>query len=372
VGTRRAWKRCESIGLQARGIVVTGLDKDNTDFDKTVSEIQAVWGNKCVPVVIPLPDGAGVLDVLAAKEVPDAVSAKVEEIKSGLVELAAESDDTLIEKFLEGESLTPEEISKGLVAAVATGGLVPIFVCMALKDVGVTDLLENIYRLFPSPDSVVVKDAEGNPIDTSPDAPMAAFVWRTVNDPFVGQLTFVRVLGGTLKSDGEIWNATQNHKEKIGSLLKLNGKKQETVTEAEAGDIVAIPKLKDTHVSDTLCDASNKIVCKKIEFPSPVVFQAVHAKTQADEDKIGTALTRVCEEDPTLHVVRNTETRETVLQGLGDVHIDVAVGLMHRRSHVDVTLTTPKVPYRETATAMGEGHYKHKKQSGGRGQFGEV
>ena len=184
-------------------------------------------------------------------------------------------------------------------------------------------------------------------------------------------MTFTRVLGGTLKSDTEVYNTNRKHKERIGSLLIVNGTKQETTDSASAGDIVAIPKLKDTHIGDTL-SASEAMICPELVFPSPVLFQSVTAKTQADEDKIGVALTRVCEEDPTLKVVRDTATHEIVLQGLGDVHIDVTVGMMKSRSNVEVNLDTPKVPYRETITGRGEGHYKHKKQSGGRGQYGEV
>ncbi len=372
VGTRRAWNCCSNRGIQARAIVITGLDKDNTDYAKTVAGIQEAFGNICVPVVVPLPDGSGVVDILAAKDVPDELADEVTEAKGGLVELAAETDDTLIEKYLEGEDLSPEEIANGLVEAVSSGGFVPIFVCQPLKDIGVEELLEGICRFCPSPASVTHEDVEGNGIDASADAPFAGLVIRSVNDAFVGQLTFVRVFGGTLKADSEIMNASNGQKERVGNLLRVNGKKQTQIESATAGDIVAIPKLKSTGVGDSLCDVGSKIVFDRIHFPSPVMFQAVTAKTQADEDKIGTALKRVCEEDPTLTVERNTETHEMVLKGLGDVHIDVAVELMKTRSNVNVNLSTPKVPYRETVTTQGEGHYKHKKQSGGRGQYGEV
>ncbi len=372
VGTRRAWKCCSNRGLQARAIVISGLDKDNTDYAKTVADIQESFGTNCVPVVMPLPDGSGVIDILEAKDVPADLEAEVMEAKGGLVELAAETDDTLIEKYLEGEPLTPEEIAAGLVDAVASGGFVPIFVCMPLKDIGVTELLDGVSRFFASPVTVQHEDVEGNAIDATPDGPFVGLVFRSVNDAFVGQLTYVRVLGGTLTPDSEVFNSASEEKERVGSLLAVNGKKQTQVQRATAGDIVAIPKLKFTGVGDTLCSVGSKVACDRIHFPSPVMFQAVTAKTQADEDKIGTALKRVCEEDPTLSVERNNETHEVVLKGLGDVHIDVAVGLMKSRSNVSVDLSTPKVPYRETVTGQGEGHYKHKKQSGGRGQFGEV
>ena len=371
VGTRHAWHACEKPGL-ARAVVITGLDRENTNFAEALAGVQASFGAKCVPVVFPLADGSGVIDVLSAKDVPDEVASQVEEAKNGLVELAAETNDSLIEKFLGGEELSADELAAGLKSAVNSGGLVPVFACMAMKDVGVAELLDGVCRLFPSPAEHEAADTEGNAISSAADAPFVGLVWRSVNDAFVGQLAFVRVLGGTIKSDSEAVNASNGQKERIGSLLLVNGKKQDNVDSATAGDIIAVPKLKGTSVSDTLCATGNKIVCDRIAFPKPVMFQAVTAKTQADEDKIGTALSRLCDEDPTLRVERNTETKEMVLQGLGDVHIDVAVERMKSRSNVEVLLATPKVPYRETVTATGQGHYKHKKQSGGRGQYGEV
>lgn len=370
VGTHHAWRLCNKEAL-ARAIVVTGLDKENTDFASTLEAIQSAFGEKCVPVVLPTADASGVVDVLATKDAGDLAS-QVDEIKGSLVELAAETDDTLIEKFLGGEVLSADEIASGLRAAVASGGLVPVFVVCPIQEVGVTELLDGVVRLFPSPEDRERKDVDGNVIPTGASDPLVAHVWRSVNDAFVGQLTFVRVMGGTLKADSEVMNVGKDQKERVGSLLLVNGKKQETVSAATAGDIVAIPKLKQTGVNDTLCDIGTKMTCPPIAFPRPVMFQAVTAKTQADEDKIGTALSRVCEEDPTLLLDRNRETKEMVLQGLGDVHIDVAVGLMKSRSNVEVVLSTPKVPYRETVTSQGEGHYKHRKQSGGRGQYGEV
>jgi len=372
VGTHRAWKCCRNRHVAAKAIVITGLDKDNTDYVSTLGAIQSSFGSNCVPVVMPLPDCGGVVDILAAKEIPAELEDQIAEAKGGLVELAAETDDSLIEKYLEGEDLSPDEIASGLVEAVAAGGFVPVFVCMPLKGIGVTELMDGIVRLLPSPLMNELKDSEGNVVDSSPDAPFAGLVCRTLNDAFVGQLAIVRVFAGALKSDSEILNASTGAKEHCGNLVVLNGKKQEQATSATAGDIVAVTKLKSTSVGDTLCASGSKIVFDGIKFPSPVMFQAVTAATQADEDKIGVALQRVTDEDPTLSVHRDRETKEVVLQGMGDVHIEVAVEQMKARSNVSVLLSTPKVPYRETVTATGEGHYKHKKQSGGRGQYGEV
>jgi elongation factor G len=371
VGTRRAWRQAGKDGL-ARAVVVTGLDRENASFEGALAGIQEAFGPNCVPVVLPLPDGSGVVDVLAGKAPPAELADAVQAAKNKLIELAAETNDALIEKFLAGEDLSPEEIGTGLVNAVTGGGLVPVFACMPLKGTGVTELLEGIARLCPSPLRFARQNKDGQAIDPSADAPVVGFVWRSVNDAFVGQLSFVRILGGTLRADSEVQNATKSRKERVGSLLVLNGKKQESVHEATAGDIVALPKLKETGVGDTLCALGQNIQFETMKFPQPVVFLAVRAKTQADEDKLGVALARVAEEDPTMRVTRNTETRETVLAGMGDVHVDVAVERMKSRSNAEVSLDTPKVPYRETVTSRGEGHYKHKKQSGGRGQYGEV
>jgi elongation factor G len=372
VGTHRAWRCCQQQGLQARGFLVTGLDRDNADFARVLASIQSAFGAQCVPAVLPLPDKSGVVDVLVPKSVPPAMAAEVEQARSTLTERAAETNDALIEKFLGGGTLTADELSLGLVDAVASGGCVPVFACVAPKALGLVELLDGIARLFPSPDRHAHQAVDGKPILAGPNDPFTGFVWRTVNDPFVGHLTFVRVLGGTLSADSEVFNANKKQKERVGSMLRLNGKKQDPCAKALAGDIVAIPKLKITTFGDTLCAAATPVICEGFTFPKPVTMQAVKGKTQADDDKIGTALHRVCEEDPTLQVERNTETHEMILLGLGDVHLDVAVGLMKSRSHVEVVLSTPKVPYRETVTGMGEGHYKHKKQSGGRGQYGEV
>ncbi len=372
VGTRRAWKCLAEQGVKPRAVVITGLDRDNSSFDAAVEAIRSAFGKGCAPVTLPLPGLSGVVDVLAGTAVPAAMADAAQEARNALIEMAAETDDTLIEKFLAGEPLSDEEASKGLVNAVTQGALIPVFACVASKGVGIGEFLEGAVRLFPSPLARERTDTEGKAIDPSQTAPFVGFVWRSVNDAFVGQLSFLRVFGGTIRADSEAANSTRKQNERIAAVMTLNGKKQAPIEEASAGDIVAIAKLKATHVNDTLCAAGAAIQSAPIRFPNPVMFMAVTAQTQADEDKIGVALARVCEEDPTLHVDRNKETKQMVLQGLGDVHLDVAVEQMRIRSNVKVDLSTPKVPYRETVTGRGEGHYKHKKQSGGRGQFGEV
>lgn len=370
VGTTLAWKMAERQHLP-KAFVITGIDKENANYDGVLASIQEIWGNKCVPVSIPTPDRSAVGDVLGG-DVPEAIAEKAEELKGSLVESAAESDDALIEKYLGGEALTPAEIASGLTASVREGLMVPVFAVSAVKDIGVDALLNGMVRLFPSPEATGAKDAEGADLDVGPNAPFSGLVWRSVNDPFVGQMTFVRVFSGTLKADAEIQNATQGQKEKAGTLYVVNGKKQDTVTEAHAGDIVALAKLKNTVINDTLCAIGQSIKLSPVAFPRPVVAYAVHPKTQGDEDKLATGLARIADEDPTILVERNAETKEQIISGMGDVQITVALALMKKRSNVDVDLTTPKVAYKETVMDTAEGHYKHKKQSGGRGQYGEV
>jgi elongation factor G len=371
VGTRQVWRLCEKRNLP-RAIVITGIDKENANFGKVLSDLQSIFGKRCAAAALPLPDKSGVVDVLGGKKIPDALASEAEAAKGRLIELAAETDDSLTEKFLEGKELTAEETANGLRKAVRNGVLVPVFACAAAKNIGLTELLDGVGRFFPSPEDLEVKDQAGSPIKAGAGEPFVGMVWRTVNDEYIGQLAFVRVLGGTLTSDSEVMNTSKNQKERIATLLCLNGKKQTTVPDATAGDIIALSKLKATAMGDTLCAPGKSVTCETVSFPSPVTYVSVKAKTQADEDKLGTALARVCEEDPTLKMERNNETRQTILSGLGDTHIDVTVERMKRRSNVEVVLDTPKVPYRETVMATGEGHYKHKKQSGGRGQYGEV
>jgi elongation factor G len=371
VGTHRAWRGCEAAGLP-RAIVVTGIDKENADFYGLLQSIQELWGHQCVPVVIPTLDHTQVVDVMAATTIPDDIADKAKEMKGALVEFAAETDDALIEKYLGGESLTAEEIAAGLHGAVHDGKLIPVFAVSAKTNLGLTELLEGISLLLPSPPERPVKDAEGQAVDVGPEAPFKGFVWRSVNDPFTGQITFVRVYGGSLQAGQEIFNATKGEKERIGHVMIVNGKKQEEIDVAHAGDVVAIPKLKITGLNDSLCAAGEQVRFNPIVFPSPTTAYAVTARKKGDEDKLATALHRVADEDPTIHVERNNETNEMILSGLGDQQLEAAVERMKERNHVEVDLSVPRVAYRETITAHGEGHHKHKKQSGGRGQYGEV
>ena len=371
VGTMKAWKQASALDIP-RAIVVTGLDRENSPFEKVMEEIKGAWGDRCIPVLIPAPGNSGVVDVLAATDVPAPLADTVKAYKGALVEMAAETDDTLIEKYLAGEALSAREIADGVRHAVFARKLVPVFATMALKNIGVGELLDGIARFFPSPADRPFRDAEGKPVDPSPSAPFVGYVWRTVNDPFIGHMSFVYVCGGTLRPDTEVLNVNKEQKERIVQFVSINGKKQTPITEAEAGDIVAIAKLKVTGLGDSLCANGAKVKFEPFSFPNPVMWYAISAKTQGDEDKIGTALHRLAEDDPTIHVERHPDTHETILAGLGDTHLAVAVERMKKRNNVEVVTSTPRIPYKETVTIRGEGHYKHKKQSGGRGQYGEV
>lgn len=371
VGSIRAWRLCEACGLPC-AIVITGLDKENADFEKSLADIQAAWGRKCVPVELPTHDRHAIIDILAEAKVPDELKDEAEQAMNVLEEDAAEEDDALLDKYLSGKHLTHDELTAGLRVAVKRRHIMPVFEVEALQSVGVGELMDEIFRLFPSPLDRTVVDASGKEIPVDADGPFCGLVWRAVNDPFMGQMQFLRVMGGTLSADSEVYNVTKNQKERIGPLHVYNGKKDETVAAVTAGQIVALAKLKSTGINDTLCATGQEIKIAPIEFPTPVMSVAVVPKTQGDDDKVGIGLHRVVEEDPTLRLERNTETHELILSGMGDIHLDIAVSRMKKRSNVDVELKVPKVAYKETVTGYGEGHYKHKKQSGGRGQYGEV
>jgi len=367
VGTRRAWSICKEGGLSTIAFAITGLDKENANFEKAVAAIRETFGVNCVPVTVPI-NPTTVINLLDAKDLPD----NLETIRNSLAEAAAETDEALMDKYFAEGALSPAEIRKGLHDGIATGEVHPIYSTIPLKGIGITEMLDSICRLLPDPTSRLFKDTGGNKISCDENGPLVAHVWRTAIDPFMGQLNYVRVISGTLTPGSTVQNNSTDSKETISTLLHVIGKKQTAVPKALPGDIVAIPKLKNTKTGHTLAAVGTATRIPDIAFPPPVMYMAVAAKTQADEDKLSTAIHRLLDADPTLHFEKQVETKQVILKGLGDVHIDVAVNLMKSQSNVSVELSVPKVPYRETVTTLGEGHYRHKKQSGGRGQFGEV
>ncbi|MBA7639030.1 Elongation factor G [subsurface metagenome] len=387
VGSEQVWTYSEEANLP-RFIFVNKMDRENADFYRTVKELQSKFSRRCIPVQLPIgaqADFQGIVDLLTMKsytgspaketEIPSSLQTQVDSFREKLVEAVAEIDDSLIEKYLSGEELSLEELSNGLRQSVVTGKIVPVLVGSAIKNIGITSLLDAACSYLPSPkerEVVVAGDSGQQTIEPSQDAPLAALVFKTSADPYVGKLTYFRVYTGAIGSNSQVWNATQSGGERIGQLFVIRGKNQEPVSKLGAGDIGAVAKLNVTNTGDTLCSRDKPIKIAPIVFPEPSFREAVHPKTKADLDKLGGALSRLSEEDPTLQVSREADTNETIISGLGETHLEVAAEKMLRKFGVSVELATPKVPYKETITMPAKAEYKHKKQTGGHGQYGHV
>jgi elongation factor G len=384
VGTEITWGYCEEAKLP-RLIVVNKMDRENADFFKVVNEAKNKLGAKCVPIQIPI--GAhtsfkGVVDLLTMKayigspikeeEVPADVMEQAKTYREKLVESIAENDDALIEKYLGGEEISLDELTLTLKNAVISGAIVPMLAGSALQNIAINRVLDAICDYLPVPKEQKVSTSSGE-IDASESAPLAALVFKTTADPYVGKLTYFRVYNGVFNSNSQVYNATQGAAERIGQLYFMRGKNQEPATEVRAGDIGAVAKLNVTATGDTLCAQEKQVKLTPIVFPTPIFREAAYPKTKTDIDKMGSALARLTEEDPTLKVQRELGTGETILSGMGDTHLSVAAEKMQRKFGVNVELSIPKVPYRETITVpVARAEYKHKKQSGGHGQYGHV
>jgi len=389
VGSEQVWGYCEEASLP-RLIFVNKMDRENADFYRTLKQLQSKFGTRCLPLQLPIgaqADFQGIVDLLTMKsytgspvkegDIPSSLTDQANSFREKLVEAVAEIDDRLIEKYLNGEELTLEELNNGLRQAVTTGKIVPVLACSALKNIGIAPLLDTMYSYLPSPkerEVVIVGDSakQVQKIEPSQEASLAALVFKTSADPYVGKLTYFRVYMGTIESNSQVWNATQNEVERIGQLFTLRGKTQEPVSRLNAGDIGTVAKLNVTNTGDTLCRRDKPMTIAPVLFPEPAFSKAVHPKTKTDLDKLGVALSRLSEEDPTLRVHREADTNETILSGLGETHIEVAAEKMSRKFGVSVQLETPKVPYKETITIPAKAEYKHKKQTGGHGQYGHV
>ena len=384
VGTEQLWDYSEEAKL-ARLIFINKMDRENANFYKTVEQVQSRFGTKCLPLQIPIgaqKDFKGIVDLLSLKcylgdkaeeaEIPSSLQEQVSSFREKMIETIAEIDDTLIEKYLGGEELSPEELKAGLQQAVRSGKIVPVMTGSALQNTGISQLLDAINNYLPSPTQKEVVTEDGEAIEMSPEAPLAALVFKTSADPYVGKLTYFRVFSGAIDSNCQVWNATQGDTERIGQIFTLRGKTQEPVDRVGVGDIGAVAKLGITNTGDTLSSQNKPLKLAPTTFPEPVFSVAVHPKTKADLDKLGTALTRLTEEDLTLRVSRDADTGETILSGLGDTQLEVAAEKMQRKFGVGVDLKTPKVPYKETITQPAKAEYKHKKQTGGHGQYGHV
>ena len=351
VGTERAWDALEEMGVP-RLIFVNKTDKENLNLDNTVREIQERFSKSACLIKSPFPPV--------------------------LIETIAESDDALLERYLEGKEIKEDELKKALKAAVLEGKIFPILCGSALKDQGIKELLDSIIDDLPSPlerKPLTATDPNTKAktdVKLDEEAPFSAFVFKSVSDPFVGQLTVFKIFSGKLLSNTGFYNASRGAKERIGSLMILQGKEQRPVSSASCGDIVAVTKLKETFLGDTLSDEKKPLLFDPFVFPEPVFSSSIKPKTRQDEEKISEALAKLCAGDPTFKISRDAQTKELVISGMGDQHIDVMVKRLKERFHVDVEIGTPKIPYKETIKRSAKAQGKHKKQSGGRGQYGDV
>ncbi len=375
VGTDNAMKYAD-VYSTPRAIFINKLDRENTDFDAVVEGIQAAYGSKCVPLVIPIGKAdsfSGVVNILSGDN-SDA-SEEIALLKSGMTDVVAEADDALLEKYLEVGELSEEDFHRGLTAGIQAGKIIPILAGSATKDLGIAELLDLIAKDFPSPLARTFSAQNGEaakPIEISPDGPFIGQVFRSVVDPFVGHLTLFRVVSGTLRSDSEFYNVTTQSKERTGKIHLLNGKEHNVVDSVGPGDLGAMTKLKHTHFGDTIADAGTTVEFPKIVLPDSMVKLAITPKSRADEDKIGEALNRIAEEDPTFSHYRDPSTNEHVVKGMGDLQLEILLERMKRKYHVEAETHVPKVAFKETIKGKADVQGKHKKQSGGHGQYGDV
>ncbi|MCA1553541.1 MAG: elongation factor G, partial [Chloroflexi bacterium] len=389
VGTELAWGYADERSLP-RLVFVNKMDRENAAFQRTLEQLREKFEGTLIPIHVPIGEQSGfkgVVDVTRMKAVskdgkdgdcpPDLASA-AESYRQALMEAAAEADDDVIEKYLGGESLTEDEIWHGLKKGAKAGKLIPVLCGAGGANLGVQTLMSAIVELLPSPADVgtieAINPTNNNPEKLSPNAggPLAAFTFKTLADPFVGKLTYFRVFSGTLTSDSRVVNGRTGQEERIGQLYQVRGKEQTPVQKVLAGDIGAVAKLGDVHTGDTLCDKGHPLMLPGIQFPHPVFGVAVFPVKQADLDKMGSTLQRLVEEDPTLVVRRDTDTNETILWGMGDSHIDITLRRAHQKFGTDLTSASPRIAYRETIRKKVQVQGRHKKQSGGRGQFGDV
>jgi len=393
VQTEQAWEFAKELKLPCI-IFVNKLDRERSDFSRTFQDITACFSEPKA-IKLQLPAGSesnfkGVVDLISAKayiydaegkavagNIPSDIKDIAETEREALVENIAEADDALVEKYLEGETLSDEELYRALRKGTISRTFIPVLCGSVIKNTGIDLLMDFIVNVMPSPiDRGVTKGTDpdiGNEIERAPDpnAPFSAFVFKTVADPYAGRLTIFKVVSGTLGKDGNFYNVNKKTRERYNQLLRLAGKEQKPVTEAGPGAIAAVAKLKETGTGDTICDEGNKIKFNCIEALPGAISFAMRAKEKGDEDKIFTSLSKILEEDPALRLSRNTETKEILLSGMGQVHIEATVDKLRRKYNVEVQLDTPKVPYKETIKKKVRVQGKHKKQSGGHGQYGD-
>lgn len=395
VGTELVWKYADDNSLP-RIVFVTKMDRENANFDKCLENLRAAFGRHLVPVSLPVGAEAsfrGVIDLIGGKVLTweEGKGREIEEeplagehasraasYLEDLTEAAAETDDELIAKYLDGQPLTPDELQRGVRAGALSGKLVPVLCGSGLKNVGIQPLLDLVRLAAPSPADRPPAKGKNPKTGTeeqrpaSESAPLSAFVFKTMADPYVGKLSLFRVYSGAMSSNSQVYNSSRGRTERVGQLLLIRGKQQEPTDKVGAGDLGAVAKLQETSTGDTFSDEGSPIVYPSAEYPKPVYQVAIMPKSKGDEEKISLALARIREEDPTLSVHKEAGTGETILSGMGELHLDVATERMKRKFGVEVVLKTPKVPYKETIRKAVKAEGKFKRQSGGRGQYGHV
>jgi elongation factor G len=388
VGTELAWSYCNERNLP-RLVLINKMDRENANFARALESLHAAFGVNFVPLQLPIGSQAafeGVIDLITLKarkgskgeaaEIPANMQADVAEARLKLMEAAAEGDDELIMKYLDGQELTEDEIRRGLRLAVRRNALVPALCASGAANIGVSTLLDILAEYCPAPvdmDPEPAKNAAGE-ISIKPDSSglLGALVFKTTADPFVGKLTYFRTYGGTVTADTRIFNATKSQEERLGQLYVMRGKEQIPVHTIKAGDIGAVAKLTVTSTGDTLCDKAHPITFAPPTYPRALASIAIEPKSEADSAKMGPTLSRLIEEDPTLHWFNDPSIKQTILEGLGDSHLDVAIRRSKTKFGVELNTIPHKIPYRETITKSQQAMHRHKKQSGGAGQFGEV
>ena len=389
VGTEKGWGYLEEVGLP-RAVFVNKMDRENASFNRVVAELRDHFGPKLVPVQLPIGEAesfSGIIDLMKMKAfvkdgdsfkeapIPGDLEAAVEAAREELIEAASVADDELMMKYLEGESLTDQELEHAVSLGTQKGDVVPILCGSSQSTFGVSALLDHIVQVMPSPANRTITGtgADGSEVTISTnDSDLSALVYKTMADPYVGKLTLFRVFSGTIRSDSSAYNVRTGQNERIGQLFLIAGKDQVPVSKIGPGDLGAVSKLQDTTTNDTLSSKDKKVSIKPIAFPKPVMTMAIQPKAKGDEDKIGSGLARLSEEDPTFTVEKSIHTGQNLVSGMGDLHLEVMCSRLHKKFGVEVELDTPVVPYRETIRGTADVEGKHKKQSGGRGQFGHV
>lgn len=388
VGTELAWNNCSKFNLP-RFLLINKMDRENANYQKALKSVEDFADIRLIPIQLPWGEKQafqGVIDLITMKaykgdgktavDIPGEYKDAAEEARMKLVEAAAEGDDSLLEKYLESGSLSDEEVIKGLKGVVQSCSFVPVLVSSGSSETGMARLLDSVIDLFPSPKDAPVVKAQGKngeeEIEASDSGPLAIYVWKTTADPFVGKQTYFRVYSGVVNSDSRLWNQTKGMEERLGTVSIPRGKDAISVKTVHAGDICIVPKLTETSTGNTMCDKNHPLTLPVPEYPTALFRVAVFPKTQADSTKISSTLTRLCEEDMTLTWFNDPTTLQTILQGMGDQHIDVAIRRAETKFQVNVLTQEPKVPYQETITKSATAMYRHKKQTGGSGQFGEV